>query len=179
MNSSVSIPNVLVLDTESNGLDLRWDPKAKVTGISYCSDRITPQYLAVGHMHDNTHTVEEAAGLICGVIPEYDAVVAHNMKYDLIALRSVGIEVGKFYDTMLMAHWINENWPNKSLDWLGNELLGEKKVHDPLMESIINSLGWGFIPVDVISPYAKQDVALTHKLFKYLYPLFQAEGFDE
>lgn len=105
--------------------------------------------------------------------------VFHNAKHDLRALRNLGFDYqGKFYDTMLMAHMVNENFPSKELDWLSKHHGGDPKRNTELQKSIIDLYGWAFIPVSIIRPYGANDAYITAELYSALYPDFKGQGFD-
>lgn len=168
----------LVLDIESNGKDLRWDPDFRGLGLAYASDTESG-YLAYGHLADNTYTKDAALDELLRLTEEYDTFIFHNMKFDIPAiLREFGVDlwVRSVYDTMLMVHWLHEGMPVKSLDACGKKFVGEGKVEDPRMKLYTEgSMGWGLIPRYIIEPYAIQDAKLTLKLFKKLWPDFESE----
>lgn len=105
--------------------------------------------------------------------------VFHNAKFDLVCLERLGFDLWdkEWFDTMLMQHFIDENIPNKSLDYLGKHYFGEGKEVSPEFSQFIDSFGWEFLPVSMVEPYAIQDAKLTLKLFHHLLPLFKAQGF--
>lgn len=168
----------LVLDIETNGRDVRWDPDFRGLGLAFASDT-EAGYIAYGHLSDSTYTMDEAKAKLVQLTEEYDTFIFHNMKFDIPAIgRSLGVDLWNrnVYDTMLMTHWLHENMPVKSLDACGKKFVGEGKVDDPRMKHYTEgSLGWGLIPRYIIEPYAIQDAKLTLKLFKKLWPDFESE----
>lgn len=166
----------VAVDTETDGNDVR-DGSGYLTGLSISTGR-TSCYLPFRHGEgDNLILGEWVAPLTAAL--NSTTLVFHNAKFDIPSLATAGIKVtGKFYDTMLMAHWINENWPDKSLDWLGKRLLGEGKSKSLLMDTIVKAYGWAAVPSQVMAPYAEQDARLTLKLFNKLFPEFKKQGFD-
>lgn len=169
----------LVLDLESNGKDVRWDPDFRGLGLAYASDT-EAGYIAYGHLSDNTYTHDQAVEKLLQLTEEYDTFIGHNfLKFDISAIiKSLGVDLWdrNVYDTMLMVHWLHEGMPVKSLDACGKKFVGEGKVDDPRMKHYTEgSLGWGLIPRYIIEPYAIQDAKLTLKLFKKLWPSFCEE----
>lgn len=171
--------NLLSVDTESNGRDYRHDPLAKTIGISYADSPSTGAYFPFHHeMGQNLGPIE--FGNVKRKIESADAIVCHNIKHDTLALDNLGINIRqkKLYCTMLMAHWVNENLPNKSLEYVSKHYGGRPKDKSDLMEKFIKHFGWGSVPVLVMTPYAERDAELPYFLFEKIYPMFQAEGFD-
>ena len=166
----------VAVDTEASGKDVR-DGQGFLMGISVAySDRA--EYLPFRHPKGYNMPVEWRDDLQ-HALDNAGCLIFHNAKFDLASLRTLGITVaGKFYDTMLMAHMVNENYMSKALDYLGKQLCGEEKIKDEMMQAIIKGKGWDAIPSEIIEEYACQDAALTLKLFHKLYPEFKAQGFD-
>lgn len=106
-------------------------------------------------------------------------LVMHNAKHDLRALRNLGYNhTGPFYDTMLMGHMVNENRYNQGLDSLSKAYNGDPKRNDEVMDLLIKSCGWEYVPVEVIRPYGANDAFITEELFYKLMVEFQDQGFD-
>lgn len=169
---------VLALDYETNGKDVRSDPDFKVMGYAIYSEDRPAEYISFGHRHGNSHTEAEAIAYLQRVISQYDIVIAHNAKFEYQVSKRIGVHLPKFYCTMLMAHFIDENLIDKGLNFLGKKYVGEGKAYNQEMQNIIDGPGWGFIPVDLITDYAKQDTILAYKLFWKLLPEFKKQGFD-
>lgn len=113
-------------------------------------------------------------------IEKAKCIIFHNAKHDIVALKTLGINYsGKFYDTMLMAHMINENWMSKALDWLTINLLGKPgKLREPAFVDFIEKFGWDMVPSFLMYDYSEHDAVMTLDLFAYLLPLFKEQGFD-
>lgn len=106
-------------------------------------------------------------------------LVFHNAKHDLQALRCLGIEcTDNYYDTMLMIHFIREELPSKSLDYVSKTYGGDPKNRGKVMQKIIDRFGWGAVPIEMMTPYASNDAKITGELFMKLLPTFRKEGFD-
>lgn len=111
---------------------------------------------------------------------ESKVCVFHNAKFDIVSLATIGIYItGKFYCTLLMAHWVNENLLNKGLDWLAKHICKvEGKDKSKLFTDFIKLYGWGMIPPMLMAEYAAQDAYLVYVVFKYFYAKFVEQGFD-
>lgn len=169
----------IAVDTESNGLDNRFHPEHKTMGISvWAPGWKEGKYFPFNHRYGN---------LNLELIPVFKALIEdpsrpsvfHNAKHDIQALRFFGIEVPQnYYDTMLMTHFIREELPSKSLDYVSKTYGGDPKNRGKVMQQIIDRFGWGNIPVEFMTPYASNDAKITGELFEKLLPSFRKEGFD-
>jgi len=129
-------------------------------------------YIPVRHetwMIKNEQNVQPPADLLSSLnVP----VVFHNAKFDLQILKKAGVQPPKeFYDTMLMAHLIDENKLfGYSLEDLATELLGVGK--DLAMAKLMKSVKWNDVPSFAMARYAKQDARITLDLYHKLKPYF-------
>lgn len=152
-------------------------PYSKTFGLSTSVLGVS-EYFPVGHRFGQNLPSEWVPAL-CRTIERAPVLIMHNAKHDLRSLRNVGIDYkGKFYDTMLMAHMVNENVPNKGLDYLSKLHGGEPKKRSQFMDDTITAFGWDFIPVDEMRPYAANDAYITEQLFHSLWDEFRGQGFD-
>lgn len=150
-------------------------PHSQTWGISTSAQGIS-EYFAFNHKFENMgkNLPREWLPKLKHVLENHKgALIFHNAKHDLRALRSAGINyTGPFYDTMIMAHMVQENWVSKKLDYLSRKFGGEPKRNEEVMQAIIDGFGWEFIPVDIIRPYGANDAYITEMLFWQLRDLF-------
>lgn len=170
----------VALDTESSGLDLR-DGTGRVLGFSIAFEVVNGMvfsgYFPVTHI-DFNYDESIVRRIMTGL--QGKTLIMHNAKHDLVALDRMGYPwTGRFMDTMLMAHMLDENLPNKSLDYLARRFVGEHKERSDFMQKYINAFGWGMLPADVVQEYAEHDAVITLKLFKYLKPQWDKEGLKD
>src|SRR6266550_3596452 len=164
----------LTLDTEGT-LD---HPYSTTWGISYSAGG-TSEYFAFNHKLGENLPVEWLPKLK-EVIENHPCLVLHHAKHDLRSLQSLGINyTGKFYDTMLMAHYTNENLMAYGLDRLSKLSGGDPKDMPEAAKKIIGAFGWEMIPVDLMRSYADNDAVITDELFQKVLPEFQAQDFEE
>ena len=171
----------IALDTESNGKDLRSGP-GYTMGISIAfrlgTFPIFRAYFPIRHFDWNYD--KERIAELKEVIENLDCIIFHNAKHDLVALENLDIHYrGKFYDTMLMAHLVNENYFSKALDWLSRDILNDHKDRSKEMDQFLKAFGWGMAPSWMVREYAEHDADLTLRLFEYFKPRFIAEISDE
>lgn len=106
-------------------------------------------------------------------------LVFHNGPHDLLKLEEEGfLYDGYWYDTMLMEHWLNENLPSYSLDMCSRRHGGQPKNRPQIMQFIIDTQGWEYVPLELMTEYASHDALITLELFYDLIEQFQAEDFD-
>ncbi len=106
-------------------------------------------------------------------------IIFHNAKFDLVSLRTMGINyTGKFYCTLVMAHILNENFPYaKDLTSCVKayvDKLDSKKDTDEF-KMLVKLLGWDGVPADEMVDYAAYDPDLTLRLLERIKPLFDKE----
>ena len=129
----------------------------------------------------NNLTTGEADGLKEALYKPDRALIYHNAMHDLEFKKRFGWEWnGPFYDTMLMYHWINEDYYDFSLDAI-SKLFGFQGKRKPVgMQEWIDEKGWDTVPTDWMTEYSggTGDAFLTQQIFRKILPRFQEEGFD-
>jgi DNA polymerase I-like protein with 3'-5' exonuclease and polymerase domains len=176
--SKAMLANVMSIDTETNGGDVRdgtgfcvgISAAVAIDGVYYYS------YFPVAHFEDNVS--EETKQLLFQIINSRQKVVMHNAKFDIVSLKTAKFELTtKWYCTMLMTHFLNENIP-KGLDWLARyELKISGKVSNNFANIWSMKLGH-MIPVAEMRLYAGIDAVRCLQLFERMYPYFVKAGFD-
>lgn len=174
---------VIFCDTESNGEDVR-DGRGYLTGISFSvylfSNESSDEYFPVRHPDVENNLPPDKFKQLKDFIENYTGwLVFHNTKFDLENLRTAGIiYTGKFYDTMLMVHGINENLPvNKSLESCVKHYVGphEGKETNPGFKFLIKHYGWGGMPSNLMRGYAMGDTRVLGLLWRKIFKMFQRE----
>lgn len=155
---------------------------SRMLGFSVCFDGLQDGfYLPFTHIEDEGHhnLTPAQQEKIFATLRTREALVFHNAVHDLRGLARHGFDYrGKFYDTMLMQHWINEELRNYKLDNVSKVHGFEGKNMPPVMSFIIETEGWDNVPVGPMMIYGGTDAFITHGVFRKLLPQFQAEGFD-
>lgn len=183
--SQIQESPVLAVDTEGNAKDYRHDPKAKTMGIS-CAWRsadhrkgVSSDYWPFFHTLGENRSPKDLE-LLGEEIEAHPVLIFHNAKYDILALENLGINVRhkRFYDTMLMGHFLNENMLSKGLDAMSRLYGGYPKERPDLMKQVIKTFGWEFVPSHIMAEYSAHDAFITYQLFEKLLPDFIEEGYD-
>ncbi len=168
---------ILFVDTEGT-LN---HPFSETWGLSYSVDNIG-EYFGFNHHVTSRETRNLPSTWLpqlAKTVENHSCLVMHNAKHDLRALRSLGIEYkGKFYCTMMMAHWTNENSYSKGLDAVSKAYGGPGKEEHPAMKHIIDGFGWHMIPLDMMRKYATIDATTLEQLFYPLMDEFTYQEFD-
>jgi DNA polymerase-1 len=175
----IKAANEISVDTEGYSENAnQWLMHSTTLGTSV-STKHHDIYFPYNHLGGG-NTPPEYRPHIKEVIENAPCIIFHNAKHDLVALDNLDIHyTGPFYDTMLMAHFVDENIPNKSLEYLSLMYGGEPKKRPDSMQAIIDGFGWQYIPVKQIYDYACQDTRITYDLKQALYPDFLAQGFED
>lgn len=141
-------------------------------GVSILIDGTNAAYIPVGHT-DYFHDIPKNQTL-----PEnlFDSVkvpiVFHNAKFDVSVLEEYGCRIPSHLieDTMIMAHYVNENRKNYSLEMLAKTYdLSQKATN----VAKVMKQNWNNIPVVAMGHYAAQDVVSTGQLYETLHPAYQ------
>lgn len=152
----------LFLDTEGTGLEMMRDDK--VTGVSYCFDDQPVQYVdyrdGEGWLNNFKESVDKA-----------DELIAHGMKFDAHALRTVGIDVSKkkLDCTLIREQLIDEHKLTYDLDSLTGmkvdvikelaEMFGGPATKNAQMPNLYKA------PREFIKRYAVGDVEALRTLY--------------
>lgn len=181
---SMAKSEYLAVDTEASGNDLR-DGRGYAMGVSAAwEDNGILMSVYFPFRHENSNLPKEYIDPLREVLENHPTLIFHNAKFDIVSLRTLGIDYrGQFYDTMLLAHLLNETpdyeggW-GKSLDWLSHHFFQEGK-DDQHVKGWAKAFGWSTIPPQMMSPYAKKDAELTLRLFHKLWPKIVEQGLDK
>lgn len=164
---------VVACDTE--GTNIEWDYRDGTgygTGISiaFRFGQVLGGYYPFRHPSDNIS--EQEAYRLRNALRNFKGwLVFHNAKHDLVALKTLGIDYkGKFYDTLLLCHLLNEEIPYvKSLNGCAKHYLGVgSQKDDAALKTVLAALNqqWHLVPANIMGPYATHDAALTLGLFE-------------
>lgn len=145
-----------------------WDGRVYATGIGvgWVNDGVRNEfYLPWRHQQNNLP--REWLYEFREVFNEKEKVV-HNFLHDDPAAKSLGLELSwdRTWDTLVMAHMINEEFPSKQLDWLAKYVLNDPGKDDTELKNLLKVLTWGEIPPSVMGPYCCKDVNLAGRLWE-------------
>lgn len=169
---------VLGVDTESNGNDIR-DGRGYAMGLSvaYEYDGTNGYSYYFPFRHEDSGNLgwdyrDKLATLI-----ESKPLTAHNLKFDIPSLASLGIKAPKDSRcSLLAAHNVREDQLSFSLEYQARNVLGiPGKMRDDDFENIKKAFGWGGIPSYAMADYGAQDAILHLDVHNYYWPKFMEE----
>lgn len=176
----LSRAQIVALDTETNDKDLPFtEPQdARVSGFSLAiklDGEYFADYFPVGHSIKGNLSPADWIPIL--QLATQRTLVMHNAIFDLRILELLGDMAGdtarfqpvKFYDTMKLAHLINENFKNEgySLDACTLRFLGYAGKKKSLeFQAMLHLAGWGGLSFRNIREYATEDALITYKLFE-------------
>lgn len=142
-------------------------------GISIAHPGLQSMYFPIGHKED-VNLDAETHDLLKEILISVPYRIFHHAGHDLIALPYL-FDL-PFVCTMIMGHMVDENIMSKGLDYMHKFYCGgEGKQMHPLMESIIKTMGWYYVPFELVNYYASIDAQITMELFLRLLPRYEAE----
>lgn len=168
----------LAVDTEANGGEIR-DSRGFAVGVSLAfrgeGGTIFSTYMPFRHEAWNYD--QARLDQLRRMLESHPNTIYHNAKFDIPSLATLGIKVGHFYDTLVMAHMLNENELNYELDALTRlycKVDGKKR--DQVFLDVLEEVGWVGIPAAVMFDYAENDAVITLLLFEHYMKDFQREN---
>jgi DNA polymerase I len=166
----------ICFDTETTGVD---PTDCDIVGLSFSYEKHKGYYIAFS---DNR---EEATNLLHEFKPVFEnekiLKVGQNIKYDIIVLKSYGIEVnGELFDTMI-AHFLIDSDTRHNMDVLAENYLGYSPVS---IETLIGKKGKNQgnmrdVELEQIKEYAVEDADITLQLKEIFAPQIISENYSE
>ncbi|MBQ6604917.1 MAG: DNA polymerase I [Tidjanibacter sp.] len=161
---------IFCFDTESTGFDPHTD---RLVGLSLSASAHSAAYVSLmGGESGELLTILRSL-----FEDEAVAKVGQNMKFDIMMLRGVGIEVrGAKWDTMLL-HYLIDPESRHNMDFLAMRYLDYQPI------PIENLIGRGAkqttmdkVPLAQVAEYAAEDADITWQLYEKLRPMAEERG---
>ena len=172
----------LAVDTETTGIDAM---SAELVGISIALHPNLACYIPVGHAgHDMFSDRPDQLDrdlVLTKLKPLFEdpAVlkIGHNLKYDLIVLRRLDIDVARYDDTIVMSFDLDAGRHNHGMD----ELAAMHLSHSCIAFKTVVGTGksqkhFGEIDLDTATRYAAEDADVTLRLWQRFKPRLAYEG---
>ncbi|WP_300285749.1 DNA polymerase I [uncultured Alistipes sp.] len=160
-------------DTETTGFDVFGD---RLVGLSFAVEPFEAWYVPCDP--ENTPRVLDALRPVFE--DERIAKIGQNVKFDLMVLRSAGVEVkGLLYDTMII-HYLLDPESRHGMDHLARTYLNYSPV--PIEELIgkgARQITMDRVPVERCAEYAAEDADVTLRLKLRLWPMLEEAGLVE
>ncbi len=151
----------ICFDTETTGLDAN---QASIVGMSFSVKEGTACYVSC------PEDKNELKKILDKFIPLFNdssiTWIGQNLKYDLLILKNLGIELaGNIFDTML-AHYVIEPEGKRSMDILSAKYLGYEtvKITELIGKKGKNQGSMRDVEVEKIKEYAGEDADITLQL---------------
>lgn len=155
---------VFSLDTETTSLVAR---HADLVGVSLSDAPGEACYIPVAHREgmqlSMTAVLTELAHLISD--PEL-TLVAHNLKYDLTVLETLGLRPQcALADTMLMSYVLDASAGRHDMDSIAARVLGvETTSYEAVCGKGAKQIGFDEVPLEAACQYAAEDADITRRL---------------
>lgn len=169
---------LVAVDTETTSLDAM---KAELVGVSLAVGPGKACYIPVGHVTGGGGLWAEAPKqlprdlVLAKLKPllEDPSVlkIAQNLKYDLLVLRRLGVDVTPFDDTMLLSYVLDNGRNSHGMDVLADLHLGHKTIkYSDVCGTGKSQIGFAEVPLDKATAYSAEDADVTWCLHCNLKP---------
>ncbi len=169
----------LAFDTETTSINAM---AADIVGISFADDEQVGWYLPLRTSDNQELDFVRTIELIKPVLENPDiAKIGHNIKYDILVLKKLGINVANVaFDTMIASYVLDPARQSHSLDSLASQLLGYDTTKlKELIGTGKNQLTLDQVATDIVSQYSAEDALITYRLFKLFQPKLQSENLND
>ena len=160
-------------DTETTGLDVFND---RIVGLSLAVEPFKAWYVPF-----REETAREYAEIIRPLFEnERIAKIGQNIKFDLMVLRQLGVEVrGRFYDTMIL-HYLLDPESRHNMNILAEKYLNYRPIEiETLIGKGARQLTMDLVNVERVKEYAAEDADVTLRLKRVLFPLVEQIGLHD
>ncbi len=168
---------IIALDTETTSTNARW---ADAVGFSFSWELGKAAYIPLrAPVGAVTLPIAAVCGALAGVLADPQIPkIGQNIKYDLIVLRQLGLEVaGVQLDTMVADYLIDPGQRDHSLDDLARRYLEHKTIKiSELIGSGRDQITMDQVPIAQITPYACQDADLPWRMHAMLIEQLESLG---
>ncbi len=163
----------ICFDTETTGLDPYCD---RIVGLSLSIAPHSAWYIPISSSVQGQYADILRPLFECEKIEK----IGQNIKFDLIVMRRIGIEVaGRLIDTMIL-HYLLDAESRHNMNYLAERYLQYTPI---AIESLIGKgarqLSMEQVALPLIAEYAAEDADITLRLKEILYPAMVAEGLEE
>ena len=157
-------------DTETTGFDIFND---RIVGLSLAVEPHRAWYVPF-----REEDAAEYAGIVRPLFEEERiAKIGQNVKFDLMVLRRLGIEVrGRKYDTMIL-HYLLDPESRHNMNALSEKYLNYRPIEiETLIGKGSKQLTMDLVNVERVKEYAAEDADVTLRLKQVLYPQVEEIG---
>lgn len=173
---------LLVVDTETTSLNAR---RAKLVGISLCTDLKRAWYIPIGHLdkegnpaHNQIDAREVLAALKPFLISTTLPKICHNLKYDFTVIKQQwGVEIGgPLVDTLIAAYLLENEGHSLKLDALCLQRNLKMTSFDEVVGGDKREDCFAYVDIEDAGIYSCEDVYGTLMLWQEFEPLLREKG---
>ncbi len=160
-------------DTETTGFDPYTD---SIVGLSLAVNPYEAWYVPFNGENEAVY-----ADIVRPLFEsETIAKIGQNIKFDLMVLRRIGVEVGgRLLDTMIL-HYLLDAESRHNMNYLAERYLNYKPISiETLIGKGARQLTMDRVAVPIVAEYAAEDADITLRLKQALYPLIQKEELEK
>ena len=156
---------LFAFDTETDALGAM---ASNIVGMSFSWKPKTGFYVAIaGPLGEKVLPSAQVVEALRPILEDASvAKVGHNIKYDSLGMRKLGVQIrGIRLDSMIAAFVLDSSRDSFSMDRLASELLGFRKIAtQELIGSGKNQISMQQVPVEHVARYASEDADITLRL---------------
>ncbi len=165
-----------VIDTETTAVLPRW---AEIVGYSFCWKPGEAYYLPVRAPAGEAQLDPAMAAAALKPVLENPQIakVGQNLKYDLVVLRSAGIDMqGVAFDTMVADYLLDPGERSHNMDDMARRYLGHQTITiDQLIGTGKDQKQMDAVPVELVTQYAAEDADVPLRLAQLLAPRLEEQ----
>jgi DNA polymerase-1 len=167
---TISQYEIIAVDTETTSVH---PVEADLVGISVSHNEGAGFYFAASNasLFDTKGPEYTKEELIAALRPPFEnssiKKVGQNIKYDIIVLANVGINLaGVFFDTMIASYVLDPSGRKHNMDDLALNFLGYTTIHyEELVGKGKSQISITDVPLETLCAYAVEDTDITFRLF--------------
>ncbi len=169
----ISTYDEFCFDTETSGLDIFND---HIVGMSLAVEPHKAWYIPF-----TKENHEEYVEILRPLFEDESiAKIGQNIKFDMMVLRRIGIEVGgRLFDTMIL-HYLIDPESRHNMNALAERYLNYRPIEiETLIGKGSRQLTMDVVAIDRVAEYAAEDADITLQLKQRLYPEVERVGLAE
>ncbi len=174
----INVAKLTAVDTETTSLD---PFKARLVGISLCTEPGTAAYIPLGHQYPGAGDQLALDYVLSKLKPWLEdaqaAKLGQHLKYDTHVFANHGIQVsGAAHDTLLQSYVLESHKPH-DMDDLAQRHLSIKTIsYDEVTGKGAARIGFEQVAIERATEYAAEDADITLRLHQTLYPQVAADA---
>jgi DNA polymerase-1 len=141
-----------------------------LVGVSFSVKPGEACYIPFGHTEGDQLSFDKVKDVMKDLLEDSSILkIGHNIKYDMLVMKCLGIEVSPIEDTMLLSYALDAGKHGHGMDELCEKHLGIKPVSfSDVCGTGRNKCLFNEVPLDRACEYAAEDADLTLRLHQFL-----------